>query len=100
MTTTSNDSLIGFITDVQPGCLVVSLSDSSQGDSPQVTIGDEDILVGQVGSYVLIKQGAHETLAVVSRMTEQEKLVPLEGGGDTRDDVRTSIAVRTMTRPL
>lgn len=97
MTETNNESLVGYVTDVYAGGLTVSLANNEQGQSPQVTIGDEDILIGQVGSYVLIKQGTRKTLAMVTRMTEQEKLVPLETGERANDAIRVSIAIRNLS---
>jgi len=54
--------------------LTVSLIEDDQGRAPTVTIGDEDILVGQIGSYVAIRQNDVNIVAIVTRMTEQEAL--------------------------
>ena len=49
-----------------------------------MTIGDEDVLVGQLGSYVAIKQNKVDLIAIVTRMTEQEALAAptIETPGD------------------
>lgn len=54
--------------------LTASLVEDDQGRAPTVTIGDEDILVGQIGSYVAIRQNDVSIIAIVTRMTEQEAL--------------------------
>ena len=67
-------TVIGYIVDVQGSMLTASLVEDEQGRAPTVTIGDEDILVGQIGSYVAIRQHDVNIIAVVTRMTEQESL--------------------------
>ena len=69
-----NSTLIGHIVDVQGASFTAAMSDTTDGMVPQVTIGDEDILVGRLGSYVRILQGDLGLLAMVARMTEREKL--------------------------
>jgi len=70
----SAGKVIGYITDVQGNMLTASLVEDDQGRVPTVTVGDEDILVGQIGSYVAIRQNDVNIIAVVTRMTEQEAL--------------------------
>lgn len=67
-------TLIGYVIDVQGGQLTVALVEGEQGKSPTVTIGDEDVIVGQIGSYVAIRQSNIYIIAIVTRMTEQEAL--------------------------
>ena len=68
------NTVIGYIVDVQGNTLTATLIEDDQGRVPTVTIGDEDILVGQLGSYVAIRQSAVHIIAIVTRMTEQEAL--------------------------
>ena len=96
MVEVTEETLIGYVTDVQSGSITVSLINDEQGSSPIVTIGDEDVLVGQVGSYVLIVQEQTKTLAMVSRMTEQEKFIPSEPGQRKDDALNDPIAFRTI----
>jgi hypothetical protein len=67
-------TVIGYVVDVQNSLLTASLVEDDQGHAPTVTIGDEDILVGQIGSYVAIRQNDVHIIAIVTRMTEQEAL--------------------------
>lgn len=67
-------SVIGYVVDVQGSMFTASLVEDEQGRTPTVTIGDEDILVGQIGSYVAIRQNDVNIVAIVTRMTEQEAL--------------------------
>ena len=69
-----DNKVIGYIVDVQGNMLTATLVEDDQGRSPTVTIGDEDILVGQIGSYVAIRQNDVNIVAIVTRMTEQEAL--------------------------
>lgn len=68
------NTIIGYVVDVQGDTLTATLIEDDQGRVPTVTIGDEDILVGQLGSYVAIRQSAVHFIAIVTRMTEQEAL--------------------------
>ena len=78
------NTVIGHIVDVQGDLLVATLVEDDQGHTPTVTIGDEDILVGQLGSYVAVKQNEIHLIAIVTRMTEQEALASptIETPGD------------------
>ena len=67
-------TVIGYIVDVQGNALTATLVEDEQGHVPTVTIGDEDIVVGRIGSYVVIRQNAVHIIAMVTRMTEQEAL--------------------------
>ena len=91
---TSPNTVIGYIVDVQGNLLVATLIDDDQGQTPIVTIGDEDILVGQLGSYVAVIQNDVHLIAIVTRMTEQEALAApsIETPGD--DAARLPFAKR------
>lgn len=65
---------IGHIVDVQADMLTATLAEDAQGLIPTITIGDEDIAVGQIGSYVIVQQRDIQLVAMVTRMTEQEVL--------------------------
>ena len=87
-------TVIGYVVDVQGNMLTASLVEDDQGRAPTVTIGDEDILVGQIGSYVAIRQNDVNIIAIVTRMTEQEALAAptIETPGE--DTARLSFAKR------
>lgn len=88
-------TLIGYVVDVQGDLLTASLVEDDQGRAPTVTIGDEDILVGQIGSYVAIRQHDVNLIAIVTRMSEQEALAAptIETPGE--DTARLTFAKRT-----
>ena len=90
----SANTVIGHVVDVQGDLLVATLVEDDQGHTPTVTIGDEDVLVGQLGSYVAIKQNGVHLIAIVTRMTEQEALAAptIETPGD--DPARLPFAKR------
>ena len=91
-----SNTVIGNIIDVQGGSLTAALIEDEQGRTPTITIGDEDIYIGQIGSYVSIHQGVVKILALVTRMTEQEKLAPLEPTAGSSEAVRMSYAKRII----
>lgn len=88
------NTVIGYVVDVQGNMFTASLVEDDQGRAPTVTIGDEDILVGQIGSYVAIRQNDVNIVAIVTRMTEQEALAAptIETPGE--DTARLSFAKR------
>jgi hypothetical protein len=92
---TTDETLIGHIIDVRGDGLTANLLADEQEAAPKVTVGDEDILVGQLGSYVSVRQGAVRILCIVTRVSEQEKL------GDTNaaaaDAPTLSYAERTIS---
>lgn len=97
MVDTREETLVGYVTDVQSGSITVSLVNDEPGSSAMVTIGDEDIHVGQIGSYVLIKQGKIKSLAMVTRMSEQEKFIPAEPRQRSEETLNDPLAIRTIT---
>ena len=71
-----DNTIIGHVIDVQGDLLIATLVEDDQGHVPSVTIGDEDVTVGQLGSYVAVRQSAIQLIAIVTRMTEQEAHAP------------------------
>jgi DNA helicase HerA-like ATPase len=89
------NTVIGYVIDVQGNLITASLVDEEQGHAPTVTIGDEDILVGQLGSYVAIRQSDVHIIAMVTRMTEQETLAVPTIETSSGESVRLPFAKRT-----
>lgn len=89
-------SLIGHILDVQGSMFTADLREDEEGVTPTVTIGDEDIAVGRLGSYVRVQQGALHIVAIVARMTEREKLPPISVREDGAEEDLEPLAVRTI----
>jgi hypothetical protein len=88
-------TLIGHIVDVRGDGLTANLLADEQESAPKVTVGDEDILVGQLGSYVSVCQGAVKILCIVTRMAEQEKLADTNTA--TPDAPTVTYAQRTIS---
>jgi hypothetical protein len=89
-------TLVGHILDVQGSTFLADIVEEEEGVAPVVTIGDEDITVGRLGSYVRIEQGDLRIIAMVTRMTEREKIPAASLGlGEGTEDLEP-IAVRTM----
>jgi hypothetical protein len=80
-----DNTLIGHIVDVQGHQLTATLIEDEQGQTPTVTIGDQDVPVGQLGSYVMVRQNELRIVAMISRMSEQEALASpaIETPGET-----------------
>lgn len=93
--TASNETLIGHVVDVRGDGFTANLLADEQEAAPKVTVGDEDILIGQLGSYVSVRQGAIKILCLVTQATEQEKLA--DANTATPDAPRVTYAQRTMS---
>jgi hypothetical protein len=89
-------SLIGHVVDVQGREFIAALADDKEGRPPTVTIGDEDVVVGRVGSYVRVAQAHVNVVAMVARMTEREQLEPVAPGEPRGDAMRLPYARRTV----
>jgi uncharacterized protein len=90
----SSNTVIGYIVDVQGNLLIAELVEDEHGRTPIITIGDEDVLVGQLGSYVAVRQNDVHLVAVVTRMTEQEALAALTIETPGADAARLPFAKR------
>jgi hypothetical protein len=88
-------TLIGHIVDVRGDGLTANLLADEQQSTPKVTVGDEDILVGRLGSYVSVCQGAVKILCIVTRVSEQEKLADTNTA--TPDAPTVTYAQRTIS---
>lgn len=91
---TPANTVIGYVVDVQGSLLTATLVEDEQGQAPTVTIGDEDIAVGQIGSYVAIRQNTIHIIAIVTRMTEQEALAAPSIETPGEDSARLPFAKR------
>ena len=89
-------TLIGHILDVQGAVFLADIIEEEEGVTPTVTIGDEDIVVGRLGSYVRVEQGSLRVIAMVTRMTEREKIPAGPPGAAEADEDREPIAARTL----
>lgn len=91
-----DNTLVGYLVDVQGDVLLANLIEDDQGRPPMVTIADEDISIGQLGSYLSIRQADVHLLAIVTRMGEQEALAL--GGSQAQEvaETRLSFAKRTV----
>lgn len=93
----AENTLIGHVVDVTGGMITAVLAEDETGVSPTVTVGDEDILIGRLGSYVAIRQSDVAVLAIVCRMAEQEKVPPLSAGEANAEGLRIPYAQRTVS---
>jgi len=95
-------TVIGHVIDVQGNQLTCALAEDEQGHAPTITVGDEDVLVGRLGSYVSIEQHDVSIIAVVTRMTEQEALAakPLEKAPLDYRSPRELRALRPLAQQL
>lgn len=65
--------LIGYLTEVRGDGMDARIVDEYATEAPVINVNNEDLLVGQVGSYVLIRQTAIGVLAIVYKMWQQDR---------------------------
>lgn len=65
--------LIGYLTEVRGDGMDARITDEYSNDTPLIRISDEDLLAGQIGSYVLIRQTTINVLAVVFKMWGKDR---------------------------
>jgi len=80
---TTENTLIGHITDVTGGRLIATLHTELEGFRPVMRVGQEKISVGQIGTQLLIKHDDIHVLGHVVRMREDppDSTVSKQGGG-------------------
>lgn len=91
----TQDTMIGHVTDVQSGSISIRLSETDKDSAMIKTIGDEDILIGQVGSYIMVVQENVKILTTIIRITEHEKFLPKDTAGNT-NAINESISSRNL----
>ncbi|MDD5277736.1 MAG: ATP-binding protein [Methylovulum sp.] len=64
---------IGYITTVGGNGMEARIIDDYANDAPLIRVGEEEILAGQTGSYVVIRQLAINLLALVFKIWEQDR---------------------------
>ncbi len=65
--------LIGYLSEVRGDGMEARMALEHANDSPLIQIGEEEILAGHIGSYVLIRQANIGVLALVFKMWEKDR---------------------------
>ncbi|MDO9107354.1 MAG: DUF853 family protein [Methylovulum sp.] len=65
--------LIGHLTEVRGDGMDARISDDYANDAPLVQVDNEDLLVGQIGSYVQVRQTTIRILAIVFKMWGKDR---------------------------
>jgi ABC-type dipeptide/oligopeptide/nickel transport system ATPase component len=65
--------LIGYLTEVRGDGMEARMDSEHSGETPLIKIGNEEILAGHLGSYVIIKQAHVGVLALVFKMSEKDR---------------------------
>ncbi|MFD2111356.1 ATP-binding protein [Thiorhodococcus fuscus] len=90
---TPDSSLIGRVIDIHSGCLVASIFPADEGFPSSINMGEEALPVGQLGSFVEVRDRAGHLLAEVSRIHEEAVETrsvpdPVASGGSRRVTIR------------
>jgi DNA helicase HerA-like ATPase len=68
-----NSILIGYLSEVRGDGMEARIAEQHSSDLPIIRIGNEEILAGHIGSYVVIRQGVIGVLALVFKMWERDR---------------------------
>ncbi len=70
------DTLIAHLTQVKSNGMEARITSHYTNAMPLVRIDQEDILVGQIGSYSVIRQGTISVLALITSIGEDKNFIP------------------------
>jgi Cdc6-like AAA superfamily ATPase len=73
MSAQQSSILIGYLSEVRGNGMEARIADEHANDSPIIKIGDDEILAGHIGSYVVIRQANIGILALVFKMWEKDR---------------------------
>jgi len=65
--------VIGYITVVRGDGMEARIAEAYANETPIIKIGEEEMLAGQIGSYVVIRQAMINVLALTFKMWEQDR---------------------------
>ncbi len=83
MTAQDDSILIGYLTEVRGDGMDARIAEEHATESPVIKVGDEEILAGHLGSYVVIRQSDIGVLALVFKMWELDRF---DGQGNRMSD--------------
>lgn len=72
MSTQQSSILIGYLSEVRGDGMDARIAEEHSNDSPLIKVGNEEILAGHIGSYVVIRQANIGVLALVFKMWEKD----------------------------
>jgi DNA helicase HerA-like ATPase len=84
-------TLIGRLSEVCGSGMTATLTIDIENGFPVLLVGGEPIRVGQVGSYVRIKDRDIQIIALVTNSSEEEMVVPTTPGGGSEGNAKHSI---------
>jgi uncharacterized protein len=73
MSEAQSSILIAYLTEVRGNGMNAIITEQFTSETPIIKVGDEEILAGQIGSYVVIKQSNISILALVFRMWGKDR---------------------------
>jgi ABC-type dipeptide/oligopeptide/nickel transport system ATPase component len=73
MSEQQSDILIGYLSEVRGDGMDARITEEHSIDTPIIKVGDEEILAGNIGSYVVIRQANIGVLALVFKMWEKDR---------------------------
>ncbi len=85
----TNDTCIGRLTEVQESRMMAMLT-HDQG-FPRIDIEGRQVAVGQIGSYLIVRQGSIQVVTMVMRAREEERALRVSLGEQGNGTVRRSV---------
>ncbi|MEQ1544056.1 DUF87 domain-containing protein [Methyloglobulus sp.] len=70
--------LIGYLTEVRGDGMEARIAEEHSSDLPVITIDGEEMLAGQIGSYVVIKQKSINVLALIFKTWGKDRFDPTD----------------------
>jgi len=70
--------LLGYVSEVRGDGMIARVAEEHSTETPLIKVGDEEILAGHIGSYVVIRQAHITVLALVQKMWGHDRFDPAD----------------------
>ncbi|MDD2800576.1 MAG: ATPase, partial [Methylococcales bacterium] len=68
MSEQQSNILLGYVSEVRGDGMIARMAEEHAPETPLIKVGDEEILAGHIGSYVVIRQAQIAVLAMVHKV--------------------------------
>jgi len=78
MSEQQSNILLGYVSEVRGDGMIARMAEEHATETPLIKVGDEEILAGHIGSYVVIRQAKIAVLAMVHKVWGHDRFDPAD----------------------
>ncbi|MDD5114317.1 MAG: DUF87 domain-containing protein [Methylobacter sp.] len=78
MSAQQSNILLGYVSEVRGDGMIARMAEEHATETPLIKVGDEEILAGHIGSYVVIRQAQIAVLAMVHKVWGHDRFDPAD----------------------